>query len=313
MSLPQFFITGAPGAGTSALHAALATHPALFLPTVKEPRFFLSDGRAPSVDRGPGDLADAHEWTWTRDAYEALFEPAPAARAPWGGHAVLPLRPRRARARIRNAVPDAKLVAILRNPVDRAYSNWNRQWSATFETREFLDAVAAEEQRAVRGWGRAWRYLALGRYGEQLEALYRQFDREQVHIVRYRDLVEDPARTLAEVCRFLGVADDVVRRIPPVRVSIFATPPGPAAGRGGIGTRLWRRTAAPATRATVTPLFDQRPDLGVADRRELIAYFADDIRHLEELVGRSYWDWFSDEGPGTFSRRRRFARVRELT
>jgi len=76
--LPNFFIVGAPGAGTTALHAALATHPDLYLPTVKEPRFFLSNGTAPEREMGPGDHAQSAEWTWSRAAYEALFADAPS-------------------------------------------------------------------------------------------------------------------------------------------------------------------------------------------------------------------------------------------
>ena len=78
--LPQFVIAGAPKAGTTALHAALATHPGLYLSPVKEPKFYLTDGRPPSRDRqrGPGDAHSAGEWIWRREQYLALFEGAPA-------------------------------------------------------------------------------------------------------------------------------------------------------------------------------------------------------------------------------------------
>ena len=61
--LPQFVIAGAPKAGTTALHAALATHPGLYLSPVKEPKFYLTDGRPParSRQRGPGDAHSAGE------------------------------------------------------------------------------------------------------------------------------------------------------------------------------------------------------------------------------------------------------------
>ena len=88
MSLPDFLIIGAPKAGSTALHVALAQHPELFLSEPKEPKFFLCDERPPDPahQRGPGDAHSAREWVWRRDEYEALFDAAPrrgarAARA----------------------------------------------------------------------------------------------------------------------------------------------------------------------------------------------------------------------------------------
>src|SRR4051794_41622255 len=77
--LPQFVIAGAPKAGTTALHAALATHPGLYLSPVKEPKFYLTDGRPPPRDRqrGPGDAHSAGEWMWRREGYLPPFDGAP--------------------------------------------------------------------------------------------------------------------------------------------------------------------------------------------------------------------------------------------
>src|SRR4051812_19783880 len=76
MPLPDFLIAGVPKAGTTALHAALVRHPGLFLPTVKEPKFFLTDSRPPTAG-GPGDVQTYQEHIWRRADYEALFDPAP--------------------------------------------------------------------------------------------------------------------------------------------------------------------------------------------------------------------------------------------
>ena len=77
MALPDFFIIGAPKAGTTALHAALAAHPSLFMSSVKEPKFFLTDGPPPSRGGGPGDIQTYREHIWRRPEYEALFAAAP--------------------------------------------------------------------------------------------------------------------------------------------------------------------------------------------------------------------------------------------
>src|SRR5690242_17598260 len=77
MALPDFFIIGAPKAGTSALHDALAAHPQLYLSPVKEPKFFLTDGRPQPRTKGPGDAHGRKETIWRQDHYEALFDDAP--------------------------------------------------------------------------------------------------------------------------------------------------------------------------------------------------------------------------------------------
>ncbi len=90
MALPDFFVAGAPKAGTTAVHAALARHPSLYMSPVKEPKFFLTDGPPPSRG-GPGDVRTYREHVWRRDDYEALFETAPAGAARSGGACALEL------------------------------------------------------------------------------------------------------------------------------------------------------------------------------------------------------------------------------
>src|SRR6476659_10084030 len=98
MALPEFFVIGAPKAGTTALHVALARHPRLFMSRVKEPKHFLTDG-PPPTGGGPGDAKTFAEYVWRRRDYERLFDAAPAgalrggARGPDDGAAARPRRP----------------------------------------------------------------------------------------------------------------------------------------------------------------------------------------------------------------------------
>ncbi|MGO8958392.1 MAG: sulfotransferase, partial [Streptosporangiaceae bacterium] len=115
MSLPDFFIAGAPKAGTTALHSALARHPSLFMSAVKEPKFFLTDGPPPAKGGGPGDAKTYREHVWRRAQYEALFAPAPAG-ALRGESTPFYLYRHDAQVRIRALVPDARLILVLRDP-----------------------------------------------------------------------------------------------------------------------------------------------------------------------------------------------------
>ena len=311
--LPDFLIIGAPKAGSTALHAALARHPELYLSAVKEPKFFMCDG-PPCAQQGPGDAHSVREWIWERDRYEALFASAPAG-ALKGESTPFYLWDRNAHRRMSTLIPHVKLVAVLRDPVDRAYSNWTHLWCDGLEPEErFMQACMAEPERVAQGWAPIWRYLELGRYGEQLEDLFRWFPRTQVHILRYRDLVDEHDRSLDGICEFLGVDTGLVSEAPLENVSTWVAPtPVNQALRAvvragaGVGRRfppqVWRRASAPVL-ATLQRRPGNRPELSSQDRRDLAVRFADDVRRLERLTGDSYEDWLASPGRGTYSVRR---------
>jgi hypothetical protein len=125
VALPDFLVVGAPKAGSTAVHQALVEHPRLFLSDPKEPKYFLTPDERPrrANHRGPGDAHSAQEWVWQRDRYERLFDNAPE-RTLRGESTPFYLWDMAAHRRIFDAVPHAKLIAIIRDPVDRAYSNW---------------------------------------------------------------------------------------------------------------------------------------------------------------------------------------------
>src|SRR5258708_6534304 len=133
--------------------------------SVKEPKFFLTDGPPPSRG-GPGDAATYREHVWRRDHYEVLFDRAPAG-AYAGESTPFYLYHRDAQRRIRELIPDARLIVILRDPVERAHSNWTHMWSAGLDpVGDVVQACAEEERRTAAGWADFWQYTALGRYGE---------------------------------------------------------------------------------------------------------------------------------------------------
>jgi hypothetical protein len=259
VGLPDFLLLGAPKCGTSALHAALARHPELFLSEPKEPKFFLTDGPPPSAGGGPGDVPTWGEHVWRREEYEALFAAAPAG-ARRGESTTFYLYDRGAHRRIGELLPDARLVAVLRDPVERAHSNWAHLRGAGLEPEsDFLTALEREDDRIAAGWAHFWHYAALGRYGGQLEDLFTLFPREQVLLVRYRDLRDDPGSTVDRVCRFLGVTAGVVTDVP----------------RRNVRPDVTGRTSGPAD----------------AERAAALPRFGDDVAVVEELTGWDLDDW----------------------
>ena len=311
---PDALIIGAPKAGTSALHAALARHPQVYASAVKEPKHYMCTDAPPPAYVGPGDAHSQQEWVWRADDYAALFDPAPA------GSVRLESTPfylylRSARRRIAEELPDAKLVVIVRDPVDRAYSNWTHLYVDGLEPEaDFVAACRAEEERVRAGWAPFWHYRRMGRYGEQLADLFDHVDRDRVLVLRYFQLVSAPAKTLDTVAAFLGIEQGLVCTVPPDNSRGFVRPGlrtqalsravrlGAAAGAYA-PPQVWRRASRPLTRALQHGGPDRRPRLSPEQRGELLASCTDDIAVLEEVLGQSFDDWRSVEGRGSFTER----------
>lgn len=300
MALPDFFVAGAPKAGTTALHAALAQHRALYMSAVKEPKFFLTDG-PPPTQGGPGDAKTYREHIWRRPDYEGLFDPAPPGTLR-GESTPFYVYSQDAQRRIRELVPAARLIVILRDPVERAHSNWTHLWSAGLDPiDDFVSACAAEDQRVEAGWADFWHYKRLGLYGQQIEHLISVFPREQVLIFRYRDLLEHPADTLDRICAFLAVEQGILQAVP--RENVTAHPE--QTRRHQHIARFLRAGSAVTARLPGHPakrMIDRlelslqegaapRRPLTWDERQSLIPYFEADNRLLSKVTGEDFSDW----------------------
>lgn len=299
MALPDFLIIGAPKAGTTALHSALDRHPSLFMSPVKEPKFFLTDGPPPARGGGPGDAKTYREHVWRREDYEELFRTAPPGTLR-GESTPFYLYDQLSHRRIRSLIPTARLIVVLRDPVERAHSNWAHLRSAGLEPAgDFVSACAAEERRIAAGWAPFWHYLRLSRYGEQLDHLYTVFPREQVHILRYRLLVNEPARALDSICEFLGVPAGVISEVPRENVTIHPS----RSLRHAVMSRAMRAASGagqylPAAARLTEPLERalqqdrrQRQPLTWEERQAVLPWLENDNRLLEKVTERDFSDW----------------------
>jgi hypothetical protein len=305
MALPDFLVAGVPKAGTTALHAALSRHRSIYLSPIKEPKFFLTDGPPPAKG-GPGDALTYREHIWERDKYEALFDAAPPGTLR-GEATPLYLYDADAVRRIRALIPGARLIVIIRDPVERAHSNWTHLWSAGLEPEgDFLRACAEEPQRIAAGWAPFWHYTGLSRYGEQLQRAFALFPREQVLVLRYRSLIDDPAAALDRICEFLGVETGVISEIP--RENVTAHPEQTLAHRAvALGMRastavgrLLPGTAATAATHRLERYLQrgrrERQPLSWDQRQALLPRFEDDVKLLQNLLGEDFSDWLAPRG-----------------
>ena len=312
--VPDAIVIGAPKAGTSALHAALARHPEVYASPVKEPKFYLCGEAPPPAYCGPGDAHSQQEWIWRRDDYERLFAAAPEGSVRLESTPFY-LYDRDARRRLADELPHARFVAVIRDPIDRAYSNWMHLWVDGLEPcGDFVEACGREDDRIAAGWAPFWHYRRMGRYGEQLADLFDRVDRERVLVLRYRELVAEPTATLDRVSRFLGIAEGRVGTVPPdnsrpyvepgLRTAVLGRAIRAGAYAGSfVPPKVWRQVSKPMVSALHLGGPERRPKLDPEQRRELLQTCTDDIAVLEDVLGESFADWRSDVGRGSFRER----------
>ena len=203
-ALPDFIIGGAMKCATSSLHHLLRQHGQLYLPE-GETHFFCMDDAVQHPGfffpaRGPSRSAPDYERDRPAnlDWYRRLFEPAGPTQAV-GDYSTIYLAARDAPRRIRDLLPEATLLFMLRNPVDRAYSHYWHRVKTGRATHSFEHELQHGPSTLVlRGF-----------YRRQLERYLRWFSRDQLKIVLFEDFVDDTQAVVDEVCSFLGVSPSV--------------------------------------------------------------------------------------------------------
>ena len=196
--LPDFIVAGAPRSGTTWLYMLAQRHPQLAMaqPMAPEPKFFLVD----------------ELWQRGLDYYSSKwFEPLPAGRL-LGEKSANYLESPVVAARMLSVLPRVKLVFLLRNPVDRACSNYLWSLQNDLETETFERALALEEQREREllpelRYARPHAYFSRGLYAQHLTSFFTHFPREQILVLRHEDLATCPERITGEFCRFLRITE----------------------------------------------------------------------------------------------------------
>lgn len=203
MTLPNFLILGAARCGTTSLHYYLAEHPDVCMSSIKEPNYFLFDESGqPCID----DRRIVAKSVSERARYEKLFTKPGAAI---GEASPLYLYNRETPGLIRKAAPDARLIAIAREPVERTWSHfvYVNDDLGDGTVAAFRAAVERELGLPYEPYRTGTHFVRLSAYAEQLERYRDVFPSEQLLVVGYDDLIRRTADTLARICTFLGIDD----------------------------------------------------------------------------------------------------------
>jgi len=218
---PNFFIIGAPQCGTTALYDTLTQHPEIYMSPVKEPHYFTFDGDPPTYHGLNGDYFKRVAVSRPRD-YLMLFKDVTSEHA-IGEASTSYLRSEFAAERISEIMPHAKIIAILRQPAERAYSHYQYlRCHATEPATCFRDALEQESKRKASGWSDIYFYYKVGLYYPDLCRYYKIFPREQVKVYLYEDWNRTPEFILRDLYQFLGVDDKFVHK--PIRSNVTRIP-----------------------------------------------------------------------------------------
>lgn len=300
MTMPNFLIIGPAKSATTSLYQYLNQHPEIYMSPVKEPRFFAYEGE--NLDfAGPGDEIVAKSSITALDSYRALFdgvknEAAIGEASP--NYLYVPKAPER----IRHHIPDARLIAILRNPVERAYSNFMHNIRDGFEPLSDFGQVLREEQTRIRNrWAPRWHYRNQGFYYAQLMRYFETFERNQIKIILYEEFAANTRSLMGDLFRFLDVDDKFAPDVS-TRYNMSGIPQNQIVNsilkqhqrfqtlsKRFIPERL-RRVARNVRNNNLV-----KPTIPTAIRNELIDEYKDDIMKLEKLIEKDLSAWMQKE------------------
>lgn len=302
-TVPNFFIIGAQKCGTTSLFAWLAEHPNVYMSPRKEPCYFSSD------------IGNRRIHVW--EAYTSLFSAVCPEHAVVGEASTAYLFSKVAVPSIEENLPGARYIVMIRNPVEMAYALHEQQIRVHNETVADFDQAwhLSPERRAGRLVPRSCKdpilldYQSWCRLGEQLERLYSHLPPVRVHVLVLDDIKEDSRHEYMRVLEFLGVPYDGREDFP------VHNPAGEwrfrrmaRAIRGFARSVTWAKHVAhiPPKRSLgivralrkLATRQRPRPPMPVALRAELEQFFEEDIRRLEQVLGRKFptWHQFGPEG-----------------
>jgi hypothetical protein len=293
---PDFYIVGAPKAGTTSLYAYLAGHPGIFLPDRKELRYFGSD------------LVHRHRHEFSEQEFLNHYADAPADRL-WGNAYVWYLYSREAAMEIHAVRPDARIIVMLRDPVMALYALHSEfVFDGNEDLEDFAMALAAEPDRCEGRRIPAEAHFPAGlcyhrtvRYSEQLARYLDVFGPGQVHVALLDDFVTDPESAASAVLTFLGLEPApghvFPHRNPNKRTrstflrSVLAAPPARlrSAIRALVPARF--RRAAYRRAVELNLRSEERGELPAELRTQLRRELAGEVAALESLIGRSLAAW----------------------
>lgn len=221
--LPNFFVVGAAKSGTTSLYEYMKMHPQIYMAPIKETHHFSTDidnskfrpNYARSLNKDLSKFLETdmqegifHAFVKERDQYNKLFKNVKDEKA-IGEITNSYLYSQEAARNIFTRFPDAKVIMMLRNPIDRAFSHYLMDLRIGYETNDFMTALKKDMARDPKGWGISNLYVEIGMYAEQVKRFIEIFPERQRRIYLFDDFKKDAGTVVKDMFTFLGVDPNV--------------------------------------------------------------------------------------------------------
>jgi|SRR5699024_7162410 len=296
MKKPNFFIAGVSKCGTTSLHNYMDLHPDVFMSGTKEPHYFIKD-ILEFPHKGPGDrqrknIVDSIE------EYRELFQDVTHEKIV-GESSADYLYYSDSAEKIKAYSPDAKIVFILRNPVDRAYSAYTHLTRDGRETKEFEYALEKEEERKRNNYGCLWHLKSMGLYFSSLKHFMDVFGEGNIKVIISEEFKRDSHKVLNEICDFLNIDHFDEEKLNLMNYNVSGIPKNKK-----LFSLLRNKTVTSVVKIFVSDsekrenlknlLYSRllkKENINPATREKLIDYFYSDIKKLEELLDTSLDHW----------------------
>jgi hypothetical protein len=297
-NMPNFLIIGANKAGTTSLYHYLKQHPQIYMSPVKEPMFFKLMGKQLDTSKPGCEITLKYAVNNIND-YSALFNDVSDEKAIGEASTAYLHNPYCAEL-IKKYIPDVKIIVVLRNPVERAYSNYLMYVRWGLETLDFEEAVREEEPRMRNDYPQGWQYIKLGFYYEPLKFYFDMFNRSQIKVFLYEDFCKDSVGMMQDIFHFLDVDESFVPDTSQ-RHNVYVLPKNNRANflinllkpikrvlKMFFPLEFLRYVAYPIKKRIYT-----KPKLPAEMRGKLVEVYKQDILNLQELIDRDLLNWLT--------------------
>jgi len=293
--MPNTLIVGSPKSGTTTLHYVLDQHPEIYMSPIKEPGFFWAYGE-PVILQGPSSVLLKHRIINDMDSYQRLFDGVTTESIIGESSASYMFHPR-SPGLISQIIPDANLLFILRNPVDRAFSAYTQYIRDGVEPSSSFEDAITQERQGLRDHWSFGRHLKYGFYNNAFVEYLKYFDRQQMHISLFEDLRKDPQGLLKNIFQFLKV-DDAFEPDFSHQHNISGVIQNPFLRIAWTNTNRLRAAIRPLTTQWMRHSFSEwvfrfakKPEISPEVRAELCEYYRQDIEKLQVFLGRDLSHW----------------------
>jgi len=308
--LPNFFIVGAAKSGTTSLYEYLKLHPEVYMAPIKETHYFSTDidntkfrpNYARSLNKDLSKFLESdmeegifHAFVKDWNEYVQLFKKVKDEKA-IGEVTNSYLYSDIAAKNIITKFPSAKVIMMLRNPVDRAFSHYLMDLRIGYETDDFMTALKKDMARNPKGWGISNLYVEVGMYSEQVKRYLETFPESQRRIYFFDDFVKNPEATMKDLFRFLGVSEqtdiDFTKKYNPSFI-----PKNKIISKLNAQKRMkdWLKGVLPkSVKGKFKKTFytdKDLPKIKPEERKFLQEVFRDDVMKLSQMLNRDLSEW----------------------